>query len=209
MKSNFSACLEITLRHEGGYVNDPQDPGGETKYGISKRSHPKEDIKGMTVKRAGEIYRSEYWSPLSGDSLPAGLDLAAFDAGVNSGISRGAKWLQSALGAPADGKIGPNTIARANAMSEAAQREVIRIACRERLRFLQGLKTWGRFGKGWTRRVNEIEAAALGMVGTVSQQKKNPTGNAVFVTGLVAAVFTAVASFFEEIKAAITSLFGG
>ena len=84
MKANFEQCLAHVLRSEGGYVNDPNDPGGETNMGISKRAYPHENIKGMTRARAATIYRRDYWDAVQGDSLPAGLDLVAFDPAVNS-----------------------------------------------------------------------------------------------------------------------------
>lgn len=161
MRSNFDACLAEILDHEGGYVNHPSDPGGETNMGISKRSYPHENIKGMTRARAAEIYRRDYWQPVRGDDLPAGLDLVAFDPAVNSGVSRGAKWLQGALGVAQDGKIGPATIARA--LSPIDGVAVIQKACAARMGFLRGLRTWGSFGKGWTLRVVSVEAAAVAM----------------------------------------------
>lgn len=160
MKTNFLACLGEVLSHEGGYVNHPSDPGGETNMGISKRSYPKENIKGMTRARAAEIYRRDYWAPLRGDDLPTGLDLVAFDPAVNSGVSRGAKWLQAALGVTADGKIGPATLAAAHSSDVPA---VINRACDLRLAWLRTLPTWKTFGKGWSRRVESIRETALAM----------------------------------------------
>lgn len=161
MRDNFQTCLDHVLRHEGGYVNHPNDPGGETNFGISKRSYPNENIKGMTKKRAGEIYRRDYWNAVRGDDLPYGLDLVAFDAAVNSGVSRGAKWVQGAVGAQQDGKIGPATLLR---VGKTDAREAINLACNTRLLFLMGLPTWGTFGKGWQRRVVDVNNTALGMV---------------------------------------------
>ena len=160
MRGNFEKCLEITLVHEGGYVNDKRDPGGETNMGISKRSYPKEDIRGMTRERASAIYRRDFWNRVKGDDLPDGLDLVAFDAAVNSGPSRGAKWLQQALGVTVDGKIGPQTIAAAQATYAPA---AIQRAVGFRLAFLRSLKTWPTFGKGWTARMQRLEASALAM----------------------------------------------
>lgn len=160
MKSNFDACLAHTLAHEGGYINHPHDPGGETNMGISKRSYPREDIRNMTRARAAEIYRRDFWDPIRGDDLPAGLDLVAFDAAVNSGVSRGAKWLQEALRVTADGKIGPQTISAALISDHP---EVISRACDRRMMFLRAIKTWPTFGKGWTRRVDAVRAEALSM----------------------------------------------
>lgn len=161
MRENFEPALEKTLAHEGGYVNDEHDPGGETNMGISKRSYPKENIRGMTRKRAAEIYKRDYWDAVRGDDLPAGLDVMAFDGAVNSGVSRGAKWVQSAVGAQADGKIGPATLLRARKVDT---RQAIKVAANNRLQFLKGLKTWPRYKNGWTTRVEEMRDMALGMV---------------------------------------------
>lgn len=161
MRDNFQACLDHVLRHEGGYVDHPRDPGGETNFGISKRSYPNENIKGMTKKRAGEIYRRDYWNAVRGDDLPYGLDLVAFDAAVNSGVSRGAKWVQAAVGAQQDGKIGPATLLR---VGKTDTRMAITFACVERMDFLRGLSTWKDFGRGWERRVSDVRQTSLGMV---------------------------------------------
>jgi len=160
MKTNFDRSMAEVFAHEGGYSDDPLDPGGETNFGISKRSYPNENIKGMTRERAATIYRRDFWNAVKGDDLPAGLDLVAFDAAVNSGPSRGAKWLQSALGVPADGKIGPKTIAAAKAANVPAVIDRVRNA---RLAWLKTLPTWGRYGKGWTARVESIRAEAKDM----------------------------------------------
>lgn len=168
MKDNFEACLAHVLQSEGGYVDHPSDPGGATNMGITiatlrtwrGRSVTKADVKALTRAEAAAIYRKNYWDAVRGDDLPRGLDLVAFDAAVNSGVSRGAKWLQSALGVPADGKVGPKTIAAANAAHKDA---VIDRACDLRLGFLRQLGTWKTFGKGWTRRVESVRAAASKM----------------------------------------------
>lgn len=161
MRDNFERCLDFVLRHEGGYVNHPRDPGGETNMGVSRRSYPREDIRGMTRARAAVIYRRDFWDAVRGDDLPYGLDLIAFDAAVNSGASRGARWLQEAVGAAADGRVGPQTIARANAAEPHA---AIQRACDIRLRFLRNLPTWDTFGRGWSRRVEDVRQTATGMV---------------------------------------------
>lgn len=168
MKDNFEACLAHVLQSEGGYVDHPSDPGGATNMGITiatlrtwrGRSVTKADVKALTRAEAAAIYRKNYWDAVRGDDLPRGLDLVAFDAAVNSGVSRGAKWLQSALGVPDDGKVGPKTIAAANAAHKDA---VIDRACDLRLGFLRQLGTWKTFGKGWTRRVESVRAAASKM----------------------------------------------
>ena len=162
MKANFEACMAEVFKHEGGYVNDPHDPGGETNMGISKRSYPKENIRGMTRARAAQIYRRDFWDKLRCDELPDGLDLVAFDAAVNSGPSRGAKWLQQALGVAVDGKVGLATIGAAkNTYTPAA---VLR-AVGFRRAFLKTLPTWERYKNGWTKRLDSVEAVASAMAG--------------------------------------------
>jgi lysozyme family protein len=159
-RSNFDRCLAEILKHEGGYVNHPADPGGETNMGISRRSYPNEDIRGMTRERAGFLYRRDFWEPVRGDELPMGVDLVAFDAAVNSGVSRSAKWLQRALEVEQDGKIGPQTI---GAVENQSIENVINRALIYRMQFLQGLRTWPTFGRGWTRRVDSVRRVALEM----------------------------------------------
>lgn len=193
MRDNFDRCLAHVLEFEGGYVNHPQDPGGETNFGISKRAYPNENIKGMTRQRAAQIYRRDYWNAVRGDDLPAGMDLVAFDAAVNSGVSRGAKWLQASLGVPADGKIGPQTLTAARNAHPVA---VIDRACDERMGFLRRLGTWGTFGKGWTRRVEAVRDLAHDMADSPQKAAPAPTQGpaipfeAIFVGGiLLAAAF--------------------
>lgn len=162
MKANFEACMAEVFKHEGGYVNDPHDPGGETNLGISKRSYPKEDIRNMTRARAAQIYRRDFWDKLRCDELPDGLDLVEFDAAVNSGPSRGAKWLQQALGVAADGKVGMATIGAAkNTYAPAAVMRAIGF----RRAFLKTLPTWERYKNGWNKRLDSVEAVASAMAG--------------------------------------------
>lgn len=172
MRANFNACLAVTLKHEGGYVNDPHDPGGETNLGISKRSYPKEDIHGMTRKRAAAIYRRDFWDAVNGDDLPAGLDLVAFDAAVNSGVMRGSKWVQQALGVKADGRIGPVSLAAAHRADVAT---VVQDAISRRFDFLRGLRTWPRYKRGWTARLEAVEAAALSMASKAPAAQTSPS----------------------------------
>ena len=162
MKANFDACMAEVFKYEGGYVNDQHDPGGETNMGISKRSYPKENIRGMTRARAAQIYRKDFWDKLRCDELPDGLDLVAFDAAVNSGPSRGAKWLQQALGVAADGKVGMATIGAAkNTYAPAAVMRAIGF----RRAFLKTLPTWERYKNGWNKRLDSVEAVASAMAG--------------------------------------------
>lgn len=159
-KRNWEACLSHTKISEGGYVNDPVDPGGETKYGISKRSYPHVDIMSLTWGQAAGIYKRDYWDAVRGDDLPAGLDLVAFDGAVNSGVSRGSKWVQSALGVDQDGRIGPVTL---RAASGANIGVAIDRACNERIAFMKSLKTWWKYKNGWTSRVIDVRKTAKEM----------------------------------------------
>lgn len=167
MIASFMPFMPVLFRHEGGYANDPRDPGGETNYGISKRSYPAENIKGMTRARAEAIYKRDFWAKIGGDSLPAGVDVAVFDAAVNSGPRRAAEWLQEVVGVKRDGIIGPDTI---RATKAANPRDVIERFSDRRLKFMKSSKDkngrplWPTYGKGWQRRVDDVRAVALGMV---------------------------------------------
>lgn len=182
--SNFSACLDITLGHEGGYSGNRADAGnwtggkvgvGElrgTKYGISAAAYPALDIPNLTQADAARIYAADYWCPVQGDALPAGVDLAVFDFGVNSGLSRAVKALQSSVGAKVDGQLGPLTalaVQRATA-TKAATIAIVGAICDRRLAFLRGLKTWGTFGAGWAKRVGDVRARGQAMAGASSAE---------------------------------------
>ena len=112
--SNFQKCLEIILHHEGGYVNHPKDPGGETNLGVTKRVYEEwggnKDMKDLTVEDVAPIYKKNYWDRVKGDSLPTGLDLCIFDFAVNAGPGRAAKMIQKMIGVTVDGGIGPMTL---------------------------------------------------------------------------------------------------
>lgn len=171
-KANFRACLKATLAYEGGYTNDRRDPGnwtggkvgvGElkgTKYGVAANSFPDLDIKNLTVAQVEPIYRVKYWNRVAGDELPYGVDMATWDYGVNSGPPRAVRSLQAALGVHQDGAVGAATLA---AVTKADGKTVIQKVCRQRLGFMQGLKTWNTFKRGWSRRVSEVEALAVSM----------------------------------------------
>jgi uncharacterized protein (TIGR02594 family) len=168
--SSYDEALKRVLVHEGGYSDHPSDPGGPTNWGITihdaraywRKDATAADVRNMPIDVAKDIYRSKYWDAMRCDDLPAGVDYAVFDYGVNSGIARAAKVLQRFVGANVDGEISPDTIA-ATAPADAA--ELINQICDERLAFLQSLRTWGVFGNGWGRRVREVRAAAVSMAG--------------------------------------------
>lgn len=167
----YDSALKRLLAHEGGYSNNPADPGGPTNFGITiadyrryvKPNAGAGDVKAMKVDDAKKIYRAKYWDAQKCDDLPAGVDYAVFDYGVNSGIGRSAKVLQRIVGVTADGSIGPNTL---DAVATLKPANLINAICDERLAFLKRLKTWSVFGRGWGRRVSEVRSIALAMANT-------------------------------------------
>lgn len=188
--SEFARCLPVILAAEGGKVDDPRDPGGRTNQGITqnvfnafltRRGRKPRDVYTMTDAERDAIYRAQYWDAIRGDDLPAGISLAVFDAAVNSGPARAAKWLQSALGVPADGHIGEVTVAAAKAATD--DDVVVLDIMNERMAFLKSLKTFKTFGRGWTSRVNQVEALATawatGSIGGPVSQADNAHGRAV------------------------------
>lgn len=147
---NFDQAFEVLLKHEGGYAADHRDPGGETKFGISKRSYPGEDIAGMTIERAKQIYLRDYWGPAGCDAVPDALKLQLFDTTVHSGVTMAIKTLQRAAYADADGILGPHTLMAVQSMP--ASRLIARFNG-FRLEFLTGLPTWAEFGRGFAKRI--------------------------------------------------------
>ena len=149
--------MELVLAAEGGYVNDPKDPGGETNWGISKRQYPDIEIGTLSIDRARIIYRFDYWDRIRADELPSVVRHAVFDAAVNSGVTAATKMLQRAAKANPDGKLGPVTMA---AIAKVEPNALLRCFIKERLVFLCALPTFSAFGKGWVRRCAEALEAA-------------------------------------------------
>ena len=168
MKANFDAALKAILHHEGGFVNHPADPGGMTNLGVTKKvweewvGHPVDEkvMRGLTPEIVGPMYKVKYWDKVRGDDLPEGVDYCVFDAAVNSGPGRAAKWLQGCVGVEQDGGIGPKTLA---AMAAFDPKELVEDYAKRRLSFLSDLPHWGTFGKGWSRRVAEVQSTAMNM----------------------------------------------
>lgn len=170
--SVFEQTFAIVVGEEGGYDANPADPGnwtsgrgGEgacrgTKFGISAAAYPDVEIAALTLDQAREIYRRDYWNRVGGDTLPAPLALLVFDAAVNSGPSHAVRWLQIAVGATADGVIGPATLdaLRAHDGKGAA---VLAEMLAQRLAFMAALPTWRSFGLGWARRLCALPFHAL------------------------------------------------
>ena len=166
---NYVTCLEMILHHEGGYVNHPKDPGGETNLGVTKRVYEDfggtKDMKDLVREDVEPIYKKNYWDRLKGDSLPTGLDLCVFDFGVNAGTGRSAKYLQRMIGTTADGGIGPNTLKCLDEyIEENGLEDTIRNFQSARQEYYESLRTFETFGRGWTRRVDETTEAALDMI---------------------------------------------
>ena len=169
MKHNWEKSLEVILHHEGGYVNHPKDPGGETNLGVTKRVYEEfggtKDMKELTVEDVAPIYKKGYWDKMKGDDLPGGLDLCVFDFGVNAGPGRAAKYLQTQIGTVADGGIGPNTLAKLEEyIRENGEHEAVKKYQEMRQKYYESLSTFATFGKGWTRRVDETTKLALDLI---------------------------------------------
>jgi lysozyme family protein len=166
MRANYATALQAVLVHEGGYVNNPKDPGGMTNLGCTKTvweehcGHPVDEkaMRALTPVDVAPLYKNKYWDKVQGDELPSGVDYVVFDAAINSGPGRAAKWLQSCVGATVDGAIGRGTL---QAVNSKDAKQLINDYCAHRLEYLKALPTWGTFGKGWERRVKEVNATAL------------------------------------------------
>lgn len=148
--SIFRLLIDRILGHEGGYVNDPADPGGETKWGISKRSYPHLNIAALSREEAIEIYHKDFWLPLKADRFHDGVAFQLLDSAVNSGITQSIRFLQRALGVADDGIFGPVSLKASQEQSESDQ---IMLFTAERIEFMTKLKNWPNHGKGWMRRI--------------------------------------------------------
>lgn len=166
----FNDALAVILRHEGGYVKHPRDPGGMTNLGITRRvweeytgkPATEADMRALTPAKVGPVYRKNYWDRLKCDNLPHGLALCVFDFGVNAGVSRSARYLQKMVGVTVDGLIGPGTLGAVRAfVVRHGTAEAVRQFQQLRRDYYRQLGTFPTFGRGWLRRVDETETAAL------------------------------------------------
>ena len=166
MISNFRHCLDLVLKSEGGWVNHPSDPGGETNLGVTKAvweeyvGHPVKTLKNLTKDDVAPLYEQKYWKPCYGEVLPRGLDFLVFSMGVNAGPGRSVKLLQSSLGCVADGVIGVRT---RELISSSDIPKLISKFSNVRREYYRALKTFPVFGKGWLARVDKEEKEALEM----------------------------------------------
>ena len=169
MKENFQKSLELMLKSEGGFSNDPHDPGGMTNLGVTRRAWEayvqrqvnEDEMRGLTPEIVAPFYKARYWNPCKCDELPLGVDYAVFDFAVNAGVSRASKTMQSALGTAADGIVGPATIGVA---VNADPDHFLEKFSAAKEQFYRGLPTFKHFGKGWLRRVSEVKQKAEGMI---------------------------------------------
>ena len=165
MTNNFDIVLKLVLKEEGGFSNDPRDPGGMTNLGVTQRvweayvGHEVTEaiMRSLTTTDVAPLYRQNYWNRVHGDELPLGVDYAVMDFAVNSGTSRAAKTLQQACGVEQDGSIGPQTM---QAVNSADPITLIDAICDQRLAFLQALPSFVTFGNGWSGRVARVKAAS-------------------------------------------------
>ena len=172
MKANFKKTIEYIFSEEGGFVDNPRDPGGATNMGITLntlsawRGHPvsPQDVRELTPTDASKIYQQQFWNKIDGDNLPSGVDYAVFDFAVNSGPGRAAKMLQATANQHEDGVIGAQTIA---AISSRSPVEIINALCDARASWLKGLSTASTFGKGWLARVERVRSRAIAMALTL------------------------------------------
>lgn len=168
MKENWDQCFTLVLKHEGGFVNHPKDPGGMTNLGVTRtnwelylnRDVTEAEMRALTPEIVKPFYKKNYWDRIKGDELPSGVDYAAYDLAVNSGTGRAAKYLQQIAGVTVDGVIGPQSL---KAIQKCDAEDVVDEICNMRMTFLKNLGTFDTFGKGWTIRVNDVKAKATEM----------------------------------------------
>jgi lysozyme family protein len=168
----FPAALAIVLKHEGGYVNHPKDPGGRTNLGVTQRvweawtGRPatEQEMRALTVEMVAPLYRKKYWEKVRAPDLAPGLDLHVFDFGVNAGPARAMRYLQMMVGTNPDGIYGPATKrALSNYLDQYTTAKAVKRYGELREGYYRQLRTFPTFGRGWLRRNREVTAAALEM----------------------------------------------
>ncbi len=167
MKSNFPTCLAFTLKQEGGWANNPNDPGGCTMEGVTLPAYQKwkgdtsltcTDLHGISSDEVAGVYEQDYWEPVQGDALPSGVDMMVWDMAVNAGVSGSGRLLQAVLGVPADGRIGPATMAAVASQTPAT---LINNLAAHQSDYYKSLHGFKYFGKGWLSRVEARRQMAL------------------------------------------------
>lgn len=167
MKDNFNRALARVLVYEGGFSNNPADPGGATMKGITQATYnswrarhgqPVAGVAGISDADVAAIYKTDYWDRIHGDDMPSGVDFCLFDAAVNSGVGGATSWAQAVCGLAVDGDMGPKTEAAILADDPDA---FIHDFCAHRLGTLQRLPTWSTFGKGWAARIANVQKTSV------------------------------------------------
>ena len=157
---NFNTAFALLLGHEGDFSDHQDDPGGKTRYGITeavaRQAGYQGDMRALPLEMAQQIYQKSYWQTIRADDLPPGIRYVMFDSAVNSGPHTATRWLQQALGVPADGVIGPRTLAAAYAADLPSLRARILAT---RLRFMARLPNWPAFSRGWAARIADLMEA--------------------------------------------------
>jgi lysozyme family protein len=169
MKSNWQKSFELMLKSEGGYVNNPADPGGMTNLGVTKatwenwvgRPSDGAEMRSLTPEKVEPLYRKKFWDAVRGDELPMGLDYLVFDFAVNAGAGRSIKTLQSSVGVAADGRFGPMTLAAVQAIDP---KDLIEKFSQTKEDFYRSLNTFATFGRGWLNRVADVKLKAFSML---------------------------------------------
>ena len=169
MQANYDKCLKHILKFEGGFVNHPKDPGGMTNLGVTKATYEgwlgrkvtEAEMRALTPKSVGPIYKKNYWDRANADNMPSGIDLVVFDFGVNAGPIRAIKFIQELVGVEPDNKVGPMTLAAINEyVSRHGAEKLITLYQNKRKEYYQRLPTFKTFGKGWINRVDACTKAA-------------------------------------------------
>ena len=169
MNRNWNKSFDLVIVNEGGFVDNKLDPGGATNWGCTQavwegyigHKVSVDDMKALTKEDVKPLYKKRYWDAIHGDAIPSGLDYCLFDCAINSGVNRSAKIIQEIVGVFADGAIGNNTV---SAITQLNPVTAINEFCDKRQAFLESLKTFPVFGKGWTKRVAEVRTRSLEMV---------------------------------------------
>jgi len=169
MLSNWQKSFELMLKSEGGYVNNPADPGGMTNLGVTKatwenwvgRESDEAEMRGLTPEKVEPMYKKKFWDAVRSDELPVGLDYLMFDFAVNAGAGRAIKTLQSSVGVTPDGGFGPMTMAAVQSVDSV---ELIERFSQAKEDFYRSLNTFATFGKGWLNRVADVKQKACSMV---------------------------------------------
>lgn len=169
----FDKALTVILREEGGFVNDPHDPGGMTNLGVTRavweryngHASSEAEMRSLTPMQVGPLYKTQYWDKVCGDQLPGPLALCVFDFAVNGGVNRAARYLQMMVGAGTDGVIGPGTLAAVQQyVGQHGVDGAVKAYQDKRRGFYHSLGTFARFGRGWLSRVDYVQQQALAMI---------------------------------------------